>query len=222
MCDVTGSPAHLSVDVSDSSVTGEVLVTKESGHVELQVSGPAMAKPVVYAFDSSEQISGFCTALAADMGVDPSSVEIRTPSGAAMSLTMSHNFAWKPGRRMAVGEQLFVVSIVTVDDGELDNFSPSVSGRRPNVRLAQAPAMKYMVISGGVVSGLGKGITASSLGVLMRSAGYRVTSIKIDPYLNVDAGTMSPFEHGEVFTLDDGGEADLDLYASPTLHPSGA
>ena len=93
------------------------------------------------AFHSTRVSSGFCTALAADMGVDPSSVEIRTPSGAAMSLTMSHNFAWKPGRRMAVGEQLFVVSIVTVDDGELDNFSPSVSGRRPNVRLAQAPAV---------------------------------------------------------------------------------
>jgi CTP synthase len=62
-----------------------------------------------------------------------------------------------------------------------------------------------------VVSGLGKGVTASSIGVLMKACGLRVTSIKIDPYLNMDAGTMSPFEHGEVFVLDDGGEADLDL-----------
>ena len=71
--------------------------------------------------------------------------------------------------------------------------------------------MKYVVVSGGVLSGLGKGITASSIGLLIKSLGYRVTSVKIDPYLNVDAGTMSPFEHGEVFVLDDGGEADLDL-----------
>lgn len=61
------------------------------------------------------------------------------------------------------------------------------------------------------MSGLGKGVTASSIGVLLKNCGFRVTSIKIDPYLNMDAGTMSPFEHGEVFVLDDGGEADLDL-----------
>tara|TARA_B100001115_G_C15848478_1_gene429231 strand:+ start:8027 stop:9706 length:1680 start_codon:yes stop_codon:yes gene_type:complete len=71
--------------------------------------------------------------------------------------------------------------------------------------------MKYVVVSGGVLSGLGKGVTASSIGVLLKSAGLGVTAIKIDPYLNSDAGTMSPFEHGEVFVLDDGGEADLDL-----------
>ena len=71
--------------------------------------------------------------------------------------------------------------------------------------------MKYVVVSGGVLSGLGKGVTASSIGVLLKSAGLRVTSIKIDPYLNSDAGTMSPFEHGEVFVLDDGGEVELDL-----------
>ncbi|PRW34103.1 CTP synthase [Chlorella sorokiniana] len=71
--------------------------------------------------------------------------------------------------------------------------------------------MKYVLVTGGVVSGLGKGVTASSIGVLLKACGHRVTSIKIDPYLNVDAGTMSPFEHGEVFVLDDGGEADLDL-----------
>jgi len=71
--------------------------------------------------------------------------------------------------------------------------------------------MKYVVVTGGVVSGLGKGVTASSIGVLLKAGGWRVTSIKIDPYINIDAGTMSPFEHGEVFVLDDGGEADLDL-----------
>jgi len=71
--------------------------------------------------------------------------------------------------------------------------------------------MKYVVVTGGVLSGLGKGITASSIGVLLKSAGLSVTSVKIDPYLNCDAGTMSPFEHGEVYVLDDGGEVDLDL-----------
>ena len=58
--------------------------------------------------------------------------------------------------------------------------------------------MKYVVVTGGVVSGLGKGVTISSVGRMLKGCGLRVTSIKIDPYLNVDAGTMSPFEHGEV------------------------
>ncbi len=70
---------------------------------------------------------------------------------------------------------------------------------------------KIVVVTGGVLSGIGKGVTASSIGVLLRAMGLRVTALKIDPYLNVDAGTMSPFEHGEVFVLDDGGETDLDL-----------
>jgi len=71
--------------------------------------------------------------------------------------------------------------------------------------------MKYIVVTGGVLSGIGKGTIASSTGVLLKSLGFRVTSIKIDPYINIDAGTMSPFEHGEVYVLDDGGEVDLDL-----------
>ncbi|CAM9315818.1 unnamed protein product [Phaeothamnion confervicola] len=70
---------------------------------------------------------------------------------------------------------------------------------------------KFVVVTGGVLSGIGKGVTASSIGVLCKMMGLRPTAIKIDPYLNVDAGTMSPFEHGEVFVLDDGGETDLDL-----------
>ncbi|KAF2932187.1 hypothetical protein DAI22_05g268600 [Oryza sativa Japonica Group] len=71
--------------------------------------------------------------------------------------------------------------------------------------------MKYVVVMGGVISGLGKGVTASSIGVVLKACGLRVTSIKIDPYFNADAGTISPHEHGEVFVLDDGGEVDLDL-----------
>lgn len=71
--------------------------------------------------------------------------------------------------------------------------------------------MKYIIVTGGVLSGLGKGITASSIGRLLKGRGLTVTAVKIDPYLNCDAGTMSPFQHGEVFVLDDGGEVDLDL-----------
>jgi CTP synthase len=71
--------------------------------------------------------------------------------------------------------------------------------------------MKVILVSGGVLSGLGKGITSSSIGCVLRARGVKVTAMKIDPYLNFDAGTLNPFEHGEVFVLDDGGEADLDL-----------
>merc|ERR550532_1606945 len=80
----------------------------------------------------------------------------------------------------------------------------------PQARLDSGD-VKYLVITGGTISGLGKGTTISSVGVVLRSHGLRVTAIKIDPYLNIDAGTMSPFEHGEVYVLEDGGEADLDL-----------
>lgn len=71
--------------------------------------------------------------------------------------------------------------------------------------------MKYIVVSGGVISGIGKGVIASSTGLLMKTQGLKICSIKIDPYMNLDAGTMSPLEHGECFVLNDGGETDLDL-----------
>jgi CTP synthase len=70
---------------------------------------------------------------------------------------------------------------------------------------------KHIFVTGGVVSGLGKGLTSSSLGRLLKSRGLRVTMQKLDPYINVDPGTMNPFQHGEVFVTDDGGETDLDL-----------
>ena len=71
--------------------------------------------------------------------------------------------------------------------------------------------VKYIFVLGGVISGLGKGIAAASIGYLLKSAGLRVTILKLDPYLNVDPGTMNPYQHGEVFVLDDGSETDLDL-----------
>ena len=70
---------------------------------------------------------------------------------------------------------------------------------------------KFIFVTGGVVSGLGKGITAASLGRLLKNRGYKVVNQKLDPYINVDPGTMSPYEHGEVFVTDDGAETDLDL-----------
>ncbi len=71
--------------------------------------------------------------------------------------------------------------------------------------------MMYLIITGGVISGIGKGLTAASIGRILQSRGFKVTAIKIDPYLNCDAGTINPFEHGEIFVTDDGGEIDLDM-----------
>lgn len=75
----------------------------------------------------------------------------------------------------------------------------------------QVNQTKYIFVLGGVISGLGKGIAAASIGYLLKSSGLRVTILKLDPYLNVDPGTMNPYQHGEVFVLDDGSETDLDL-----------
>ncbi len=71
--------------------------------------------------------------------------------------------------------------------------------------------MIYLIVTGGVISGIGKGLTAASIGRILQSRGFKVTAIKIDPYLNCDAGTINPFEHGEIFVTDDGGEIDLDM-----------
>ena len=70
---------------------------------------------------------------------------------------------------------------------------------------------KHVFVTGGVVSSLGKGLTASSLGSLLKARGLKVTMQKLDPYLNVDPGTMNPFQHGEVFVTEDGAETDLDI-----------
>ena len=70
---------------------------------------------------------------------------------------------------------------------------------------------KFIFVTGGVVSGLGKGITAASLGRLLKARGFKVAAQKLDPYINIDPGTMSPYQHGEVFVTEDGAETDLDL-----------
>ena len=71
--------------------------------------------------------------------------------------------------------------------------------------------MKAIVTTGGVLSGLGKGVTTASIGRILKDKGYTVIPVKVDGYVNVDPGTMNPYEHGEVFVLDDGSETDLDL-----------
>ncbi len=86
-----------------------------------------------------------------------------------------------------------------------------MSSARGGKKLKPIPKAKYIFVTGGVVSSLGKGILAASLGLLLKSRGYKVTTLKCDPYLNVDPGTMSPFQHGEVYVTDDGAETDLDL-----------
>jgi len=90
----------------------------------------------------------------------------------------------------------------------MSNFTSSVASMAD---VPVRPNTKYVVVTGGVISGVGKGIITSSTGVLLKSLGLSVSAIKIDPYLNLDAGTLSPLDHGEVFILDDGGECDLDL-----------
>src|ERR1700690_649855 len=73
------------------------------------------------------------------------------------------------------------------------------------------PMSKYIFVTGGVCSGLGKGVASASIGSLLENRGFSIRMIKIDPYINVDAGTMNPYQHGEVYVTEDGAETDLDL-----------
>ncbi|HLW48858.1 MAG TPA: CTP synthase [bacterium] len=87
----------------------------------------------------------------------------------------------------------------------------SAGGTEPMTHATPQRPVKYIFVTGGVASALGKGITSASLGRLLKSRGWRVSALKFDPYVNVDAGTMNPFQHGEVFVTDDGAETDMDL-----------
>src|SRR5437879_439975 len=111
--------------------------------------------------------------------------------------------------------------------GTSTHYSSLGPSARPRPLLESIPVVraqpKFIFVTGGVASGLGKGITTASLGRLFKSRGLRTTLQKLDPYINVDPGTMNPFEHGEVFVLDDGAETDLDLghyerYTDESLH----
>jgi CTP synthase len=97
--------------------------------------------------------------------------------------------------------------------GNLPSYHDKITliGTMSKMYRSRGDHVKYIIITGGVMSGLGKGITAASVGRILKNRGYRVTAVKIDPYLNIDAGTMNPAQHGEVFVLKDGSEVDLDL-----------
>jgi CTP synthase len=96
--------------------------------------------------------------------------------------------------------------------GDRYNAAKGIPEQAFLVKVSQSKKfMKYIVVTGGVMSGLGKGITTASIGRILKDRGYKVVPIKIDPYINIDAGTMNPFQHGEVFVLEDGAEVDLDL-----------
>src|SRR3954463_11737780 len=85
------------------------------------------------------------------------------------------------------------------------------SNESPEAAPMSRKKTKYVFVTGGVVSSIGKGLASASVGALLEARGLRVTHVKLDPYINVDPGTMSPYQHGEVFVTDDGAETDLDL-----------
>lgn len=191
-----------------------IQLTHFDDHFEITLEGLSLAKPRMYAYQSHEAVGDFLRQVSIDTGA--TSVELQSSTGASVSAAMAHSFAWRPGRTLVVDGEATPVQFDSAEDAS------GIGGRRASVvaGLGRAVTMqtKFVVVTGGVVSGLGKGVTASSIGVLMRCAGFRVTSIKIDPYLNVDAGTMSPIEHGEVFTLDDGGEVRRPVPPHSFLH----
>jgi hypothetical protein len=113
----------------------------------------------------------------------------------------------------ALADRQVVVSKSVTSGPRPPRPSPSTRTERVDeiARMLSGEVTKHIFVTGGVASSLGKGLTASSLGRLLKARGLRVTMQKLDPYINVDPGTMNPFEHGEVFVTDDGGETDLDL-----------
>ena len=136
MCDFRPSP----VNVTDPS-DGEVTVTRDADSVELQVTSAALAKPVVYAFELSDRIGNFCEQLAADMGLPSGSVEVQTSSGATMSSNMSHSFAWKPGRVLAMGER--TVCLAAADDW-LNEHESDESAHKTRRWLNQPPTDRQL------------------------------------------------------------------------------
>jgi len=112
---------------------------------------------------------------------------------------------------LLVGDAALATSPLREDKQNLRSGVPFYGTQQIFRKIRVSKMAKYVFITGGVVSSLGKGITAASVGTLLKKRGFKVSIIKVDPYLNVDAGTMNPFQHGEVFVTDDGAETDLDL-----------
>lgn len=194
--------------------TGSLKVKKMRDYVEILFTSSLLEQPRVYAFGLNEPLSKFYESVREDVNDAHVAMHLECLIGEAKSIVSAHivhSYAWGAGssRSLKVGGATYEVAVsgerAKVSDVQL------TPRKRHLAETSRVKATKYIVVTGGVVSGIGKGVTASSIGMLVKTAGYRVTAIKIDPYINMDAGTMSPFEHGEVFVLDDGGEADLDL-----------
>lgn len=195
--------------------SGGLKVKKMRDYVEVHLTTSMLDSSRVYAFALNEPLNTLFDAIREDVG--DASLEFRLEcsigeTDSVVSPKMVHAYAWGAGssRQLRIGEALYDVTVVG-EKGLLAQDAQLTPRKRHISDVSRGRKMKYVVVTGGVVSGIGKGVTASSIGMLLKSAGYRVNAIKIDPYINMDAGTMSPFEHGEVFVLDDGGEADLDL-----------
>eukprot|EP00658_Telonema_sp_P-2_P051062 TRINITY_DN3907_c0_g1_i1.p1 TRINITY_DN3907_c0_g1~~TRINITY_DN3907_c0_g1_i1.p1 ORF type:complete len:670 (-),score=182.83 TRINITY_DN3907_c0_g1_i1:214-2223(-) len=163
----------------------------------------------MYVYEQSALIEEFLMQLQVDLGMEEPIVLVDGEYVVGSKIT--HALCWKEGRILEVAEGGDFFQIKISSPFEDPTEYELTRQRSATMAPLGPPKMKYVVVTGGVLSGIGKGITASSIGVLLKAAGLRVTAIKIDPYLNVDAGTMSPYEHGETFVLDDGGETDLDL-----------
>jgi len=194
---------------------GSVRVRKMREHVEVHLSSTRVDRPRVYAFGLGEPVHKLFDVIREDFGDPDLPLTLESIVGDEVSVVspqIVHAYAWGTGsgRQLKVGSVVYPVAVV----GERGIAAQELNLTPRKRHIAEASrdlSTKYVVVTGGVVSGIGKGVTASSIGMLIKAAGYRVTAVKIDPYINMDAGTMSPFEHGEVYVLDDGGEADLDL-----------
>jgi hypothetical protein len=175
---------------------GAIAYTFVQQTVELRVTSEKLPRPRLYVFEQSQMLGDFLEALKGDLGDPELDIEL-IDDDFSIGTRITHSLCWKPGRTLQIGdnEEFFEVSC---REGKSDVPSAGYVPNQSIQRMAgggmksQEKKMKYVIVTGGVLSGIGKGITASSIGVLMKAAGLRVTSIKIDPYLNVDAGTMSP------------------------------
>ena len=152
------------VDAATLPSGGSLDITRHELHVEMQLSSPKLAKPRLYAFALTDQLAAFFAELAKDLGDPDMVVEMQSASGAAVSPLMVHSFAWKAGRSIIAGGSRIDVAISS-EEGAVNAGEGCPSPRR---RQSMRPVMKYVIVSGGVVSGLGKGVTASSLGVLLK------------------------------------------------------
>ena len=157
------------VDAATLPSGGSLDITRHELHVEIQLSSPKLAKPRLYAFALTDQLAAFFSELAKDLGDPDMVVEMQSSSGAAVSPLMVHSFAWKTGRSIIAGTSRIDVA-VSSEESAVNAGEGCPSPRR---RTSMRPVMKYVIVSGGVVSGLGKGVTASSLGVLLKVCGPR-------------------------------------------------